>query len=514
MKIIQKLFFTLVFSVVILQNQSFAGVMNELPFVTNKANFMMYTNTENIFKFASEQKISKYDLPYIMGDQNYEKAEETLRKFGLTIYDIDEVLSTVNTDLVKSKKGSLILVQTKKDRLSIPEEFKNKEDKDGLFLLQKRDGLYITTKGSLIIVGHKDSITEFLKNKDSDNRISSSYKTDFLKQSSGKTYYMSLNVSEYLKKKMDNAVKNGARLGKGLDANVYIQSLMRMESLQIGLVTENGINFFAGVQGGKQADAQNLLMVSHFVIVGSSFALTFADMYSKRRYAGTGKKPVKEDKSMEVLQKIFPRIKTSIVNNGVKVALELNDKEIAAFSTRLKNKIEREKENRIARLERKVVDDFILAIGKDDKAKIAEFLNKNINLNGKGMWGSTILNAAAKKGNSELVSALIKKGADVNLRGRRGYTAIQNAVQAGKTETVKVLISKGASLTIKTWNRSTLLHMAVQQGNLELVKLLAEKGVDVKARDYRGKRPIDIASQMKAKEIVNYFTIKHKQSVK
>ncbi len=514
MKIFQRFFYLLLFIFAVFNAESRAGVLDEISHVPSKANFMMYTNIESVFKFASQQNISKYDLPYIMGDLNYEKSEQMLGEFGLTIYNIKEILSVVNTDLVKSKKGTLVLIDTEVSNLKIPEIYRKNVGKDNIFVIEEREKLCMTISGTMIILGNRECITEFIKNKNGGINDISVFKKDFLKQSNGKTYYMSLNVSEYLKKKMDNAIKSGARLGKGLDANIYIKSLLRMQSMQMGLSTENGMKFFAGVQGESPDDGQNLLMVSHFFIVGSSLALTFADMYSKRQNYGNKKNNAEHDKNMEVLQNFFSRIKTTIVDNGVNVLLDFNEKEIAAFSAKIREGIEKEKGKRIARLERKVIDDFILAINKEDTNKINEFLVKKVNLNGKGLFGATILNAAVIKGNTGLVEKLIKSGADVNLRGRRGYSAIQNAVLYDRIDIAKILIKKGASLNVRTWDMSSLLHMAVTKKNFEMVKLLCENGADVNAVNYSGERPIDIAGKKGSKDIVDFFTSKYKQSLK
>ena len=90
----------------------------------------------------------------------------------------------------------------------------------------------------------------------------------------------------------------------------------------------------------------------------------------------------------------------------------------------------------------------------------------------------TLLEAAVRNGNVEIVKLLIGAGADVNTGSIEPLLVL--AVKYGHTEILKALIDAGAdvnSATIKP-----ILVTAVQYGNVDVVKALIDAGADVNLR--------------------------------
>lgn len=94
----------------------------------------------------------------------------------------------------------------------------------------------------------------------------------------------------------------------------------------------------------------------------------------------------------------------------------------------------------------------------------------------------TLLQAASRVGNVEIVECLFKAGADVNiLQGIRG-TALRAAVTGGHEELVRSLIARGADVNLchKDGRVSSVLHVALKSNNPEMFKALLVAGADMR----------------------------------
>ncbi len=488
-----------------------AAVLDYLGYVPNEVSSIAYADINKIINFSEKKGIPKDDLPYILGDRNLKKLEDILHQFGLEAYNIQEILYTP----FDNNDETLILVSTNIKKIKQPKSFREIKKGTGIYLFDKNQKMAFAIDGSLIVLGDKKNIAQFLKNKRLGNKRLTTLKKSFIKESQGKALYLSVKASKVMEKKKKKILQQGKMVLNSVERNLYISTILKIQEFQMGLDTASGLNFSIGAQGQSPQDGHNLLMISHFSIVGASLALTFLEGYSEKLNRRSGTKQLGETKKdFETLQKIFARIKTETVRNGVRVSMDFNKREIGAFASIMKRNIEQEKQRRIARLERKSIDELIFAINKNDKKEIDILMRKKINFNGKGMWGTTIINAAAKKGNTKLVALLIKKGADVNLKGRGGVSPLQAAVETNQIGVARILIDKGASIHVRNSNGETLLHIAARNYDVDMVKFLAEKGVNVNSKNYRGKRAIDLAHDRGFKKIVKFFQTKYRQSLK
>jgi ankyrin repeat protein len=116
--------------------------------------------------------------------------------------------------------------------------------------------------------------------------------------------------------------------------------------------------------------------------------------------------------------------------------------------------------------------------------------------------GTTPLQAAAAKGNLQMLQELLDRGANINVSaaGTRGRTPLQAAAQKGSLACVRVLIERGANVNaLPATNRGvTALQASAINGFLVITKMLLEAGADVgaTAAEINGRTAIDGAAEM------------------
>ena len=111
-----------------------------------------------------------------------------------------------------------------------------------------------------------------------------------------------------------------------------------------------------------------------------------------------------------------------------------------------------------------------------------------------------ILDNAASRGYTEVVSFLIKQGADVNAKRNDGWTPLHSAAYNRHEDTARILLTAGANVNAKTRRGTTPLHAAVSRGykgpnNEDVVRILLEKRAEVNARDNNGYTALDVAAE-------------------
>ncbi len=181
---------------------------------------------------------------------------------------------------------------------------------------------------------------------------------------------------------------------------------------------------------------------------------------------------------------------------------------------------------------------FSEALNKENIDSLKYYSNNGINISPKNdsisLSGHSILTAAVRKKNIDIIkiflesgadpndfkafqlalstknfeiaNIFIKYGADINMMNSSGYTLLLRSIDDRnvKVESVKFLIENGADVNIASDERypSTPLLKAVEGGNKEIVKLLLENGADVNIKDSNGRTPLEIAKEYKRKEII------------
>lgn len=151
--------------------------------------------------------------------------------------------------------------------------------------------------------------------------------------------------------------------------------------------------------------------------------------------------------------------------------------------------------------------------------------------------GYTLLHAAARFGQLEIVDYLISQGADINQKNHDGYTSVLLSAMYGHSETVEKLIEAGCDIEVvtnKRWNlffcaiiggledlviqilnkdqtivhykstkSETALHLAVYNSRVEIARLLLENGIDYYCLDENGLGPLHIAGAKSNLEMIH-----------
>ena len=110
--------------------------------------------------------------------------------------------------------------------------------------------------------------------------------------------------------------------------------------------------------------------------------------------------------------------------------------------------------------------------------------------------GMTALHWAARRGNSEMASAVLEAGANVKAVTRLGsYTPLHLAAQDGHDGVVRALLARGADAGAMTSTGAVPLHFAAASGNVATIALLLERGANPNAREPQwGQTPLMFAA--------------------
>jgi hypothetical protein len=123
----------------------------------------------------------------------------------------------------------------------------------------------------------------------------------------------------------------------------------------------------------QESDSQRLLMLSDFLIVGTSLVFPFADQVSwslaKKEFNMKPQEPGK-------VQPIIGRIKTFPVEKGAGMSFEFSPDETAAVVKVIKEKISAEKEKQEKQTRDKYASSLMDAIRKKDIKAVDELLEK------------------------------------------------------------------------------------------------------------------------------------------
>jgi ankyrin repeat protein len=118
------------------------------------------------------------------------------------------------------------------------------------------------------------------------------------------------------------------------------------------------------------------------------------------------------------------------------------------------------------------------AVERGDAKQTELFLSQGLDPNSTGPNGQTILMAASRLGQLDVVKVLLTRKANPNRQSPQGDTALMLASLGGHLEVVKLLFSSGARLDTSGWNA---LHYAAYGGSPEIIRFLVLRGADKNA---------------------------------
>ncbi len=150
-----------------------------------------------------------------------------------------------------------------------------------------------------------------------------------------------------------------------------------------------------------------------------------------------------------------------------------------------------------------------LMAGEDEEARlppglpamtrlIERLLADGANVNAFTSQGDSLLGAAVRSGDLQLVRKLLAAGANPHLPGRLGLTPLMAAASlqdGGKGMAMaELLLARGVDIAAYDRPKRSALHYAAGSGNTDLVALLLKKGSRPEERDEDGNTPLDWAA--------------------
>jgi ankyrin repeat protein len=132
-----------------------------------------------------------------------------------------------------------------------------------------------------------------------------------------------------------------------------------------------------------------------------------------------------------------------------------------------------------------------------------------VDVNKRGVDGSTPLQWAVYDGNVAEVRRLLKAGAKVSLANNYGATPMGLAAEVGNTEIIKLLLEAGADVESPNPDGQTALMEVARTGNVEAAELLVKHGAKVDAKErWGGQTALMWASARRHPEMMQFLISK------
>lgn len=110
--------------------------------------------------------------------------------------------------------------------------------------------------------------------------------------------------------------------------------------------------------------------------------------------------------------------------------------------------------------------------------------------------------AAAMLGQIDDVAAFLDRDPILaNVKGAHGIPLIYHAALSGNTELTELLLSFGGGEGL-----TNSLHAAVKQGHVEMTRWLLARGANLAVEDFKGRTPLQVATENGFAEIVALLT--------
>jgi hypothetical protein len=116
-------------------------------------------------------------------------------------------------------------------------------------------------------------------------------------------------------------------------------------------------------------------------------------------------------------------------------------------------------------------------------------------VNAKGGYYGTPVNAALIKGNTEMTLLLLEHGADVNTMDNRHMTPLYRATEGGRRHSVEFLLEHHADVDMRNQFDETALMAAAGEGQSEIAQILLHHGAFVDSQNNHSWTSLTLASQ-------------------
>ena len=125
-------------------------------------------------------------------------------------------------------------------------------------------------------------------------------------------------------------------------------------------------------------------------------------------------------------------------------------------------------------------------------------LSKGAEINRRGGFSGTPLQAIVQTDEKNIARLLLNRGADINAaKSSFGYTNILLAANYGTVGMVELLLERGAQVTEVDSRNATALHAAAHRGHVGMIKLLLDRGASIDEQMHQtGVTPLSNAVRM------------------
>jgi ankyrin repeat protein len=123
------------------------------------------------------------------------------------------------------------------------------------------------------------------------------------------------------------------------------------------------------------------------------------------------------------------------------------------------------------------------AVYDGDVSEVRRLLKAGANVSLANNYGATPMGLAAEVGNAEIIKLLLEAGADAESPNADGQTALLAVARTGNVEAAKLLLDRGAKVDAREkWGGQTALMWASARRHPQMMQLLISRGADVNAR--------------------------------
>ncbi len=472
------------------------GIIREARFSPESSDIYFYVDLESGRNFLGKHEIPPEDLFMALFGPDVSLENKRIRTF---YEQAEQMFIIAQSQKVKDESGVLVFLRVKEGLGEIKDFFPSASqvviEGETCYQLDEKRKSYMKRQGQIYVFGFHENIKDYIIARKSGKRTNPLLEDEIADRALAHSLYIYLPFSAYTRNQMKDALEkgNGGKTS-ALQNNIYIKALINARSLEIAANAGERIEFTGVFTGEDDRQGERLFMLSHFMIVSSSIAVSFIEYYIKKSNEGKG---LSEQSSIdfEKIQSFFERVRTKQIPNGALMSLILTRDETHEVAM-IFSKVADSKRKKIAREEREQnIRQLFSAIRMGDREKVEGLLKEIGDKDIVDSKGRTPLHFAVQSGREDMVSFLIDRGFNVNASSSNDkLTPLHHAIQSGSGSMTVILLDAGADIHATDIEGRGVMHMAARWGHDDLIRLLSKKGVSARGKSKKGSTPLHEAA--------------------